>query len=207
MKKLLVTILISAVLLLCACSQNADTIDINDRLEQLDELNESELTPKPNPIKEQALGTFRNIPFGSTASQIEIKETLPVVNIYHDAIDFENTEVFSYSMQPTYWLNYDGLLYRGSYSFRTSRNLFDIIEELQYYLDDIYTNAAQYGFRNQDYKYVQFDDKQQTIDAIENNEIHYYEWYFYDGIDIEVFIEWENGSYLVYLLFTDRKYQ
>ncbi len=217
MKKKLVSMVIlafAAMLCLCGCSFSSGgaTYDVYDRLDELDDFKEwaaQQPVPTQSPFAAQEYGAFRSVPYGYNRQDVMRLETLTMVEEFDNAIDFEYINIFGYDMLPTYWFNNNEQLFRGSYYTQTGENMQIIIKNLLSQLTDQYDTALEtnyYDFNN-DVKY--FDNEQQASEAVSSGDAYFYAWYFYDEIDIEVYIEGAKKSeddFDVFVNFTDYSY-
>lgn len=216
MKKIFLFFGILLMLTAAACTAPAvETASIDNRLSDIDDYKQSIPTPVPLTERLGDVGLtdrehFRGVPYGATQQDVMNAESLPLVETYTDALDYGSTFVYSQQMKPTYWFNENGQLCRGSY-YMKSKTVAPPLSDIYTILGDAYGESLEYNFYDFDGELLSYT-YEQGIQAITEGTAFYYEWYSYDGIDIELYVEKAEEStpdttvYDIYIHFTNNTY-
>ena len=208
-------LIVAAALMLCGCSiSSSDTSqDVQDRLDKLDELKKTiEQIPAAarESLEAQASGAFRDVPYGSSRDDVFFLENQDTLEEFDNAIDFEYVEIFGYQMLPTYWFNANEQMYRGSYYMKTDEEIIDIMRAFLPQLEELFGSALETSYYNYGNELLELSEAK-AIAAVSEGNAYFYAWYYYDIIDIELYIEVDTSAkdvpiYEVYVNFTDYTY-
>lgn len=215
-KTLVIVLLLLTSFCLSACGSGVsdEAVDIDSvkvKLNKIDEYKQSIVIPTPTPKPAPVGPTFRDVPFGVTMAEVKQTETLTVTEEYTNALDFELTDFASYQMQPAYWFNEAGFMYRGGYYMVTDTLLptfNDILDELS----KLYGDPAEYNYYDNNDVIMTFETSDEGMQAISEGAVYYYVDFTYAGIDIALYAQRSDDSteeqllYDIFIEFTDYTY-
>ncbi len=171
---------------LCSCKTLPDRKVVFD--EVLQKISKIDEYKEDNPQYLSDTADFRGVLFGSDMQEVYETETLYLTESYTNALDFENTDIYNYSMQPTYWFNEDGLLYRGTYRIK-SKNAHTVYDDISSQLRGDFGVPFDENFYDFNGEILQFDSTKQSEKAIASGEAYFYTGFRKNSFYIELFLQ------------------
>lgn len=214
-KTLVIVLLLLTAFCLSACGGISDeAVDIGSvkaKLGEIDAYKKTIVKPTPTPESEPVIPTFRDVPFGVSMEEVKQLETLAVTEEYTNALDFDFTDFSSYQMQPAYWFNEAGQMYKGGYYMETD-SLLPAFNDILDRLYELYGDPGEYNYYDNNGLIVIFDTKDEGREALNKGEVSYYVDFTYQGIDIALQVQLSESStddkviYDIFIEFTDFSY-
>lgn len=214
-KTLVIVLLLLTAFCLSACGGISDeAVDIDSvkkKLGKVDEYKENIVIPTPEPTAEPVIAAFRDVPFGVTMEDVKKIEMLAVTEEYTNALDFEFTDFSSYQMEPAYWFNEAGQMYKGGYYMETD-SLLPAFNDILDKLCELYGNPKEYNYYDNNGLIMTFETKDEGRQALNKGEVYYYVDFTHQGIDIALQVQLSESSsddqliYDIFIEFTDYSY-
>lgn len=210
--KTLILLVLMAATLLSACAgipDNAvDMTAVQEKLNKLDGYKQGITATQSDSQQEYnpAMGTFRSFNFGVSKELVQSMETLPLNQVYTDALDYTGSGIYGYDMMLTYWFNADSQLGSVSYSMQ-GQEYQTAVDSLTEGLRGDYGEPVDVGYYDTSNNELTFDTTEEAQQSIDTGGAYYSAvWRLDNDVHIELYARKIDTGYDFWVYYTDYNY-